>query len=71
MSEDVKLPEGWVEAPIGEVFENLDRLRVPLNAKQRAERQGEYPYYGANGLVDHIDDYKYDGEYVLIAEDGG
>jgi type I restriction enzyme S subunit len=42
-----------------------------LNATERANRQGPYPYYGANGLVGHIDDFRFDGEYVLLAEDGG
>jgi len=42
-----------------------------LNASQRAGREGPYPYYGANGQVDSIDDYRYEGPHVLVAEDGG
>jgi type I restriction enzyme S subunit len=48
-----------------------DSRRIPLNATERAKRKGQFPYYGANGLVDHIDSYIFDGEYVLLAEDGG
>jgi type I restriction enzyme S subunit len=49
----------------------LDNRRVPLNATERAQRRGGYPYYGANGQVDTIDDYLFDGDYILLAEDGG
>ena len=49
---------------------NYDSKRVPLSAKQREERKGQYPYYGAQGIIDYIDDYIFDGKYLLIAEDG-
>lgn len=49
---------------------NYDSKRVPLSAKQREEREGKYPYYGAQGIIDYIDDYIFDGKYLLIAEDG-
>ena len=52
-----------------EVCEILDAQRVPITAKDR--KAGEYPYYGANGLQDHISDYIFDDELVLLAEDGG
>lgn len=50
---------------------NYDSKRVPLSAKQRKERKGKYPYYGAQGIIDYIDDYIFDGKYLLIAEDVG
>ena len=53
-----------------EVTVNFDRKRVPLSAKQRSERQGNYRYYGAQGVIDYVDDYIFDGTYLLIAEDG-
>ena len=53
-----------------EVTINFDRKRVPLSAKQRSERQGNYRYYGAQGIIDYVDDYIFDGTYLLIAEDG-
>ena len=48
----------------------LDGHRVPLNIEQRSRRQGEYPYWGANGIVDSIDEYLFDEPLVLIGEDG-
>ena len=52
-----------------EVCEILDSQRVPITAKDR--KSGIYPYYGANGLQDHVSDYIFDDELVLLAEDGG
>ncbi len=53
-----------------EITINHDSKRVPLSAKQRESRKGQYPYYGAQGIIDYIDDYIFDGKYLLIAEDG-
>jgi type I restriction enzyme, S subunit len=50
--------------------QNLDFLRVPLNATERAERQGNVPYWGANGVVDYVDEALVDEPVVLIGEDG-
>jgi len=47
-----------------------DSKRIPLNSRERSQRKGDIPYYGAQGIVDHIDDFIFDGDYVLIAEDG-
>ncbi len=47
-----------------------DSKRIPLNSRERENRKGNYPYYGASGIVDFINDYIFDGEYVLISEDG-
>ena len=60
----------WRETTIGDLVDFFDSKRVPLNSRQRAERQGIYPYYGASGVVDHIDGYIFDGRYLLVAEDG-
>lgn len=65
------LPRGWVEVDLMEVIDLHDSIRIPLNKSERSSRVGPYPYYGANGLVDHVDDYLFDGEFVLLAEDGG
>ena len=54
---------------IKECCEILDSQRIPLTAKIR--NKGKYPYYGANGIQDYIDDYLFDDELVLLAEDGG
>ena len=62
--------EEWKEVKLGDVVNILDSKRIPLSSKQRSERRGPYPYYGAQGIIDFIDDYLFDGEYILIAEDG-
>ena len=49
--------------------EILDSMRIPITAADRKE--GEYPYYGANGIQDYVADYIFDDELVLLAEDGG
>ena len=49
--------------------EILDSIRVPITASKREE--GEYPYYGANGVQDYVSEYLFDDELVLLAEDGG
>ncbi len=62
--------EEWKEYKLGDVVNLLDYKRVPLSSKERSTRQGPYPYYGAQGIIDHIDDYIFDGTFLLIAEDG-
>ena len=62
--------ESWREVELGDVVEFLDYKRRPLNSTERAARQGPYPYYGASGPFDSVDNYLFDGRYLLIAEDG-
>ena len=52
-----------------ECCEILDSKRIPITASDR--NKGQYPYYGANGIQDYVDDYIFDDELVLLAEDGG
>lgn len=52
-----------------DVCDILDSQRVPITAKDRTK--GIYPYYGANGIQDYVNDYIFDDELVLLAEDGG
>jgi type I restriction enzyme S subunit len=66
-----RVPEGWKLSKIAEISSILDSKRVPLNSQERAKRVGEYPYYGANGVQGYIDDFIFEGEHVLLAEDGG
>lgn len=54
---------------VEECCEILDSMRIPITASDRKE--GKYPYYGANGIQDYVDDYIFDDELVLLAEDGG
>ncbi len=53
-----------------EISVNYDKKRVPLSGAQREKRKGNYRYYGAQGIIDYIDDFIFDGTYLLIAEDG-
>lgn len=49
---------------------NYDKLRIPLSSKERANLKKVYRYYGAQGIIDYVDNYLFDGEYLLVAEDG-
>ena len=62
--------EEWKEYRLGEVVNILDYKRIPLSSVERKTRKGGFPYYGAQGIIDYIDDYIFDGTYLLIAEDG-
>lgn len=64
------IPSHWEVKPIKYISKNLDGKRIPLNSSERAERRGDFPYYGATGIVDYINDFIFDGEFVLIGEDG-
>ncbi len=55
-------------ATLGEVAANLDSMRKPVSKAARV--RGQYPYYGASGIVDYVDDYLFDGDYLLVSEDG-
>ncbi len=60
----------WQMTTLGEVLDIHDSKRVPLSSAQRAKRPGPYPYYGAQGVIDYIDDFIFDGRFILIPEDG-
>ena len=67
---DVIDRKGFAETyTVEECCEILDSQRVPIKGSERSA--GEYPYYGANGIQDYVDDYIFDDELVLLAEDGG
>ena len=66
-----EIPEEWKLKPLEQLCEIYDNERIPLSDKIRKNRKGFFPYCGANGIVDYIDDYLFDGEFVLLAEDGG
>jgi type I restriction enzyme S subunit len=69
-SELPELPEGWCWASVDQLVENHDRDRVPIKRADRAKRRGRYPYYGASGAIDTIDEYLFDGSFLLVGEDG-
>jgi len=64
--------EEWEEGVLGNVIEIFDSKRVPLSKMQRNKmKDGElYPYYGAASIMDYVNDYLFDGEYILLGEDG-
>ena len=64
------LPIGWQYQPISESMDFFDSQRVPLSSMQRDEMEKIYPYYGAAKLMDYVDNYLFDGEYLLLGEDG-
>jgi type I restriction enzyme, S subunit len=58
----------WTQCTLGQLTENMDSIRIPVKESER--HSGAYPYYGASGIVDYVDKFLFDGEYLLIAEDG-
>ena len=58
------------ECILGDIVEFQDSRRIPLSKGERTSRQGRYPYYGASGIIDYIDDYIFDEELLLLSEDG-
>ena len=60
--------EGWEEKLLPEISENLDSIRKPVTKGKRTA--GIYPYYGASGIVDYVDDYLFDEDLLCISEDG-
>ena len=68
LKEMLEPKEGWEEKKLPDLSENLDNIRIPVTKKNRSE--GKYPYYGASGIVDYVDDYLFDEDILLISEDG-
>ena len=65
-----EIPEGWGVEKLGDITICHDSKRVPLSSNDRELVKGEIPYYGATGIMDYVNDYIFDGDYVLMAEDG-
>ncbi len=65
---DLKEKEGVEMKTLPEISINMDRVRKPITSSKRIA--GKYPYYGASGIVDYVDGYIFDGDYLLISEDG-
>jgi len=64
-----RIPEEWEVVKLENVVEIWDKYRVPV--KEQDRKPGPFPYCGANGIIDYIAGYTHDGEFVLLAEDGG
>ena len=61
----------WEEKTIDQVAECLDNLRRPVNGAEREKMKGDIPYYGANGIQGYVNDFLFDEDLTLLAEDGG
>ena len=59
----------WREVRLTDIIEVFDKYRIPVKKKDR--KPGPYPYCGANGIIDFVDRYTHNGEFILLAEDGG
>ncbi|HEM3687602.1 TPA: restriction endonuclease subunit S [Streptococcus suis] len=64
------IPKGWEVKDLGEIIDIHDSKRIPLSKNEREKREKIYPYYGAASLMDYVDEYIFDGIYVLLGEDG-
>ena len=64
------IPKGWNAGSLEEIIEIYDSKRVPLSGAERKKSAGIFPYYGATGILDYIDDYIFDGPHILVGEDG-
>ena len=64
------IPEDWEVKRLGEVCNFLDSQRVPIKDGDRVKMQGKYPYYGASGIIDYVNDYLFDDDLILLGEDG-
>ena len=62
--------DNWEEKRLGDIIELYDSQRRPLSGQQRANMDKIYPYYGAASLMDYVDNYLFDGIYLLLGEDG-
>lgn len=60
--------KGWVVTTVDRISTNLDSERVPITKSLRTS--GAYPYYGASGIVDYVKDYIFEGDALLVSEDG-
>ena len=65
-----EIPKHWRTATIKHLTINLDGRRIPLSGEVRADQKQIYPYYGANGVIDYVEGYIFEGEHILIGEDG-
>ena len=64
------LPKGWKYAKLEDILSLKDSVRIPLSSMERSIMQKKYPYYGAASILDYVNDYLFDGIYLLLGEDG-
>lgn len=69
-SEDGTMPSLWSTGYVSDIIELHDSRRIPLSGSERDKMEKVYPYYGATSLMDYVDNYLFDGIYLLLGEDG-
>ena len=69
-STEGNLPDSWHLGTVGDIIQLHDSKRVPLSGSERDKMEKIYPYYGATSLMDYVDNYLFDGIYLLLGEDG-
>lgn len=69
-STEGNLPNGWRLGTVGDIIQLHDSKRVPLSGSERDKMEKIYPYYGATSVMDYVDNYLFDGIYLLLGEDG-
>lgn len=67
---EYEIPQSWNVTTVAQCAENRDSERIPVKSSKREDMDGEIPYYGASGCIDYVDDYLFDGTFLLISEDG-
>lgn len=65
-----KMPNDWEPANVEKAIVLHDSQRIPLSSNQRMNMEKRYPYYGATSIMDFVDNYIFDGKFLLLAEDG-
>lgn len=64
------IPDDWEISELGESVQFLDGMRRPIKGSDRNKIKGDFPYYGASGIVDYVNDYIFNDELILLGEDG-
>jgi type I restriction enzyme S subunit len=70
MQELLKPKKGWIVKKLGQIVDFWDGSRKPIKDTERAKIKGPYPYYGASGIIDYVNEYIFDDEIILLGEDG-
>ncbi len=65
-----KIPNDWNVSALENIAENYNSLRKPLSKLEREKQENNFPYYGATKVIDYVEDYIFDGKYILVGEDG-
>lgn len=65
-----EIPSDWEVLPVGEAFEICNNLRFPISEEERAKIPGVFPYYGPTKIQDYINEYRVEGKFSIIGEDG-